>query len=103
MERNDRQELVDYLNAWEAARPVRRAHRLPAAYYATDCWCFFWTLCARERGRPFEDRGLAQAVVEALVWRRERHHWKLLCYCLMPDHLHFVVQLPTGEVAMRNT
>jgi REP element-mobilizing transposase RayT len=29
-----------------------------------------------------------------LLWRREHHSWTLYCYCLMPEHLHLLVQLP---------
>ncbi|MDQ3815026.1 MAG: hypothetical protein M3347_13885 [Armatimonadota bacterium] len=35
-------------------------------------------------------------MVEALLWRKRHHNWTLYCYCLMPDHLHFLVKLPSG-------
>ncbi|MCX6376634.1 MAG: hypothetical protein NTU88_11475 [Armatimonadetes bacterium] len=40
---------------------------------------------------------MASAVVEALLWRRQQHQWVLHCYCLMPDHLHFIARLQTEE------
>ena len=73
-------------------RPVRRRHRLPLESYADPHRIFMFTLCARQHGAPFTRDVLASDVVEALLWRKERHAWIMYCYCLMPDHLHFVVQ-----------
>jgi putative transposase len=99
MEPDIRHELVEFLNEHEADRPSRRPHRLPPEFYACDAWCFFWTLCARRGGQPFSNDQLARAIVDSLLWRRDRHGWKLFCYCLMPDHLHFVVR-PTAQSAL---
>ena len=94
----DRQALVDYLNATDAARfRHRRSHRLPPQAYSTSEASYFFTLCARRPGAPFLNHDLARAVIAALRWRRERHRWSLYGYCLMPDHLHFIARLPVLE------
>jgi REP element-mobilizing transposase RayT len=81
-----------------ANRPQRRLHRLPAAIYAKSEFEFFFTACARHQGTPFLDPSLAQVVIDSLLWTRERYGWILFCYCLMPDHLHFVCRLREDQV-----
>jgi putative transposase len=80
--------------------PKRRLHRLPNAVYTKTEYEFFFTLCARHHARPFEDRRLASAVIDSLKWTRTRYDWLLFCYCLMPDHLHFICRLArhSGQV-----
>src|SRR5438552_420484 len=77
----------------ESNRPQRKAHRLVAQNYAQSDCCYFFTLCARQLGQPFLNCALARAVIESLLWTRNRYDWDLYSYCLMPDHLHFVCRL----------
>jgi phosphoadenosine phosphosulfate reductase len=72
-------------------------HRLAPTVYAATDYEFFFTVCARHQGRPFDDRNIAKLVVDSLHWTRERYGWRLNCYCLMPDHLHFVCRIPDRE------
>jgi REP element-mobilizing transposase RayT len=95
-------EYIDYLNTRDAEQRRRKKHRLPMeCYTASDCE-FFFTICARHQGEPFSNPDLATAVVESLLWRKQHHNWTLFCYCLMPDHLHFIVQLPPHEIRYFN-
>jgi putative transposase len=87
-------ELINHLREGDEGSPRQRKHRLPMACYASSECEYFLTLCARHAGSPFADRDMAEDIVEALMWRRQHHGWVLYCYCLMPDHLHFVVRLP---------
>jgi REP element-mobilizing transposase RayT len=45
---------------------------------------------------------LAKQVIESLLWTKQRYQWHLYCYCLMPDHLHFVCRLMDADVKMIN-
>ncbi len=92
-------EVLAYLNSRDTRR---NPHRLEVERYNwSDCEYFF-TICARHSGQPFLDPSLAKAVIDALLWRKEQHGWYLFCYCLMPDHLHFIVQLLDRERKQRN-
>jgi REP element-mobilizing transposase RayT len=82
--------------------PIRKLHRLPSSIYALTSCEFSFTVCARHHGEPFRNEKLASAVVESLLWTRERYRWHLFCYCLMPDHLHFVCRLTAPETKLVN-
>lgn len=94
--------LIEYLKNQIPKERNRKKHRLPiASYTASDCE-FFFTMCARHHGEPFVNPNLAQAIVDSLLWRKQYHNWKLYCYTLMPDHLHFLVQLPPHQIRTMN-
>jgi REP element-mobilizing transposase RayT len=94
--------FIDYLNTRDQEQRERKKHRLPIECYAASDCEFFFTLCARHLNQPFTNPDLARAVIEALLWRKRRHHWTLFCYCLMPDHLHLIVQLPSQQTRYLN-
>lgn len=95
-------ELIEYLNTRDAEERRRKKHRLPMECYAASDCEFFFTLCARHHRKPFSQTEVAAAVVESLLWRKRKHNWTLLCYCLMPDHLHFIVRLRRHEIRTIN-
>ena len=78
-------------------RPQRKLHRLAPAVYATTEYEYFFTVCARHQGEPFRNESLAETVIESLLWTKEKYNWLLYCYCLMPDHLHFVCRLTEAD------
>ncbi|HUY32793.1 MAG TPA: transposase [Pirellulales bacterium] len=84
-------------------RPVRKPHRLAAKAYATTEYEYHFTVCARHQGEPFRNPSLAKTVIDSLLWTKEHYHWLLYCYCLMPDHLHFVCRLTERDVKLINT
>lgn len=80
----------------------RKIHRLPADSYADAESKYVFTLCARHHGQPFTNPGLAKAVIDSLLWRMDRDGWLPYCYCLMPDHLHFLAGLPLSKLEIIN-
>jgi putative transposase len=81
----------------QSKRPVRTPHRLHPDVYRTPQYEFFFTVCARHQGAPFLNGALAKDVVDSLLWTAKKYEWYLFCYCLMPDHLHFVCRLSKEE------
>ncbi|MHB1001133.1 MAG: REP-associated tyrosine transposase [Armatimonadota bacterium] len=78
--------------------PDRKNHHLPfETYSSTDCK-FFITICAYNKNDLFTSHNLCTAVVDALLWYHNNHTWNLYCYCLMPDHLHMIVSLPSRSM-----
>src|SRR5690349_19792993 len=80
----------------------RKLHRLSMAVYAATEYEFHFTVCARHQDEPFRDRRLADKVVESLLWTKSNYGWLLYCYCLMPDHLHFVCRLTEQDAKLLN-
>lgn len=89
-------EVESFLNDVDARRPLRREHHLSREQYARTDVVFFVTVCARHQGEPFCADALARMVVDSLRHRQRQNLWRLYAYCLMPDHLHAVVQLCGG-------
>lgn len=98
MNEHDYASLIDYLNTRDVVERRRKSHRLPMECYAASDCEFFFTICARHQGEPFAAPALAAAIVDSLLWRKHHHNWTLFCYCLMPDHLHLLLQLPPHEI-----
>jgi REP element-mobilizing transposase RayT len=82
--------------------PQRRLHRLSTAVYSATEYEFYFTVCARHHGMPFTNRALADKVIDSLLWTKTKYEWLLYCYCLMPDHLHFVCRLTERDMKVMN-
>jgi REP element-mobilizing transposase RayT len=82
--------------------PVRKSHRLAPSAYATTEYEYHFTICARHQGQPFQNPRLAKIVIDSLLWTKRQHQWLLYCYCLMPDHLHFLFRLTQEDVRILN-
>lgn len=76
----------------------RKGHRLAPQVYAATEYEFHFTVCARHQGEPFRNARLAETIIDSLLWTRGHCQWVLFCYCLMPDHLHFVCRLTESQV-----
>jgi REP element-mobilizing transposase RayT len=70
---------------WGRSRAVRH----PDFDYASDA-VIHLTLCATD-GTPFTDPRVARLVCESVEFRCNKHGYRLLGYCLMPDHLHVLL------------
>jgi REP element-mobilizing transposase RayT len=82
--------------------PQRRLHRLPSPIYSKSEYEFFFTVCARHQGTPFTNVAVVKEILDSLFWTRDRYEWFLFCYCVMPDHLHFVCRLKEDQVKVVN-
>ena len=51
---------------------------------------YFVTFVTADRRRVFLNTGLAEATIQCLADLKERWHFAVYSYCLMPDHLHLV-------------
>ena len=72
---------------------VGARRRLPDADYADPNAIFFVTVCARRGTAPFTDSRLAACVMRSLEWLRTNRGVRIYACCLMPDHLHLLLQL----------
>ncbi len=73
-----------------------RSLRLKGYDYSTPT-AYFLTLCSAEGRNVFSETKLAEHVIDCLMDCSSRYDYKLLAYCLMPDHLHLLVCPNGGE------
>jgi REP element-mobilizing transposase RayT len=85
-----------------ADTPERVRHRLSMSIYAATEYEYHFTVCARHQGKPFANESLANEVIKSLLWTKNQYNWLLYCYCLMPDHLHFMCRLTDSDAKMLN-
>jgi len=84
----------------ERARKKRRnTLRLRHLDYASSR-AYFITVCAADGRCAFSDTRTAEKALEVLKKARERNSYKIYAYCLMPDHLHLLVNPGDSGVAV---
>ncbi len=79
-------------------RPSRNTIRLPAAGYALPGTAWLGTIGTAGRVAAFADPALARAVATLLDDRCTAIGSTLGVYCLMPDHVHLLVQITAGNL-----
>ncbi len=69
--------------------PINR--RLDSSLYQQTGKIVFITIRAYSSQQPFVSPDLAQMVIETLSEEQDRLGCSVFTYCLMPDHLHFLI------------
>ena len=87
------------------ALPIRKRldHRGPLSVEVKGAW-YFITVCANDHGpwagecgshdRDFDS--IAKEMLSAARWYHEHGKWRLALFLVMPDHVHFIVHVPTA-------
>ena len=65
--------------------------RLPSENYLGKRW-FFITLCCADRQKFFIRPGFCNWFLETLRRNAVEHRFAVYAYCLMPDHIHLLVE-----------
>jgi putative transposase len=52
---------------------------------------YFITICLHEGKYVFSDKKIAEAVIKCLKENKAKANFKIYIYCLMPDHLHILL------------
>jgi putative transposase len=71
-------------------QPPKNQRLDPTLYTAVNQVCFITVHADRSRP-PFVQADLNQRVIDVLVEEQHRQNCAVFTYCLMPDHLHFLV------------
>jgi len=61
---------------------------------------YFLTICAREGEKPFVNSVLCEGVKRLIKECKERYDFRVYAWCLMPDHLHLLVQPPGDGITI---
>ena len=62
---------------------------------------YFLTFCTRDRAPVFNDATTAEIVLSQFRSAADRQRFAFLAYCLMPDHVHALVEGLAGDSNLR--
>jgi putative transposase len=77
--------------SWTKPYHPPRNRRLAPQLYTHANRVYFITVRAYRNQRPFEGPALNKRMIDILRNEQERLRCQVYIYCLMPDHLHFLV------------
>ena len=85
----------------DAPEPYTRRNslRLSGFDYSTRRY-YFVTFVTLRRLKVFNETQLAKATIDCLSQLRDKLHFKVYSYCLMPDHFHALLGLSDSERAL---
>jgi REP element-mobilizing transposase RayT len=61
--------------------------------YTNDNYVYFVTICAENKQHYFVNNKITNIIEDELEFRKTTKEINLLCYCIMPDHLHILLSL----------
>jgi putative transposase len=73
----------------------RNSLRYSAGNYSYPSGNYFVTICVTV-GVDLISPKLTNAIIETLEYIENLGNAKFPCYCIMPDHIHLIIQLTTG-------
>ncbi len=76
----------------------RKQIRLSNDAYSDPGSVWHLTIATFDRQSSLLAPGFPEIVIESLAFQCRKRETVLLCYCLLPDHLHAAVQLGTGNL-----
>lgn len=76
----------------------RKRIRLDAEAYSVSGTTWHVTLATEGSAHPFADTAAAAMMVSTLEERCAKSGVNLLLYCIMPDHVHVLVQIQNGNL-----
>ena len=77
----------------------KRPPRIPGFDY-TGLHVYFLTICAEHRSPIFRDTLIATAVCTHLLHIARAYRFAVIAYCLMPDHMHALVEALSDDSAL---
>ncbi len=77
------------------------AHRLRSGRYSQAGQMYMITVVTENRQRFFDDFAAARTLVQILKGEQELGRASTLAYVVMPDHLHWLMQLGEGAALAR--
>jgi putative transposase len=79
---------------------MSRPRRLEGFSYV-GCYRYFLTTCTYERRQTFLDHTIATQTIEHFRTTSREEGFSLLAYCVMPDHMHALLEGLTDESDFR--
>ena len=76
---------------WEKPYHPPSNQRLSPELYTDKSRIVFITIHAYRNLKPFTNDGINQMVIDTLLNEQQRLDCRVYIYCLMPDHIHFLI------------
>jgi len=76
---------------WDKPYHPSQNQRLNPMLYKDASRVYFITICAYVGQKPFVRGQLNAVILDVLREEQDRQNCKVFTYCLMPDHLHFLI------------
>ena len=58
---------------------------------------YFFTLVTEDRVPVFMDKNAMEVLMAAIKETRKRNPFELVAYCILPDHVHLIMELPADD------
>ena len=96
--------VVEEMNIREKYKTFgkNRSIRLKDFDYSQPYFVYFLTLCAYNKTIYFGNNEISHAILKSLEKYSKSYGYRLIAYCLMPDHLHFIVQAEENAKDLRD-
>lgn len=92
---------LELLKMREKALPKRRSPRLKEYDYSTPSF-YLVTICAKDRKKLFTDKEINMSIIELLKSEREKQGLNIIAFCIMPEHIHLLIEIPEGGTNLSN-
>lgn len=94
--------LDDGMTNWMAKSPglPRRRSPRPREFDYSASHAYSITICTRERIAYFKDEAAGREVAKCLEEQAEQSGFRLVAYCVMPDHLHILTGPSAHQAAL---
>jgi REP-associated tyrosine transposase len=79
---------------------MSRPRRITGVSYLGHCR-YFLTICAKARFAAFLDDAIARSTIDQFLITAREEGFAVLAYCLMPDHIHLLVEGTALESDLR--
>lgn len=70
----------------------RKSIRLNGFDYSSG-YVYFVTICTKNRTEHFLNKEIVQLTEDSIDFRVSKNEITLICYCIMPDHIHLLLSL----------
>ncbi len=81
----------------EDSFPIKGSHLLRVGRWSFPEHCYFITASTFNRLPIFADSASCQVVFNSINWLEKRGSLECYCSIIMPDHIHLVIKLGSGQ------
>lgn len=93
--------IISMIQAWMLRMRKPHSHRLRTGRFSESNRAYLLTTVCNDRERLFSDLYLGRIVVRAMYHHHQHGYARSLAFVVMPDHLHWLMELPESVTLSR--